>query len=840
MKAFFLPFTFVLVVAVTAMAAQEFSVDANTIALWHFNEGSGDTIFDAGNNNNHGVIHNGSWVTGKFGSSVCLKIKPQSGGSARLNDYIRIEYNPSLHMSGSFSVEFWFTTDSIISHYPFYTNHKCFQDNNGSFLIGGIADRIDFETSNPSGGWKYEITKIENIVHNQWHYYAFTYNIATHECKAYLNGTLVSDTIFTVNLRETGHYLLIGAMEPTTGGMVEPFGDSISQVSFDEFRVSNIARTASEIAATWQGTQNNLIAYYPFNGNANDESGYGNHGTVNGATLTTDRLGIANSAYSFDGVDDYIITVKKFSLMTGDAPRTMACWIYPEILSSFQHNPIFGWGIGFGSGTNSRTYSYLLVPDNGQIYFWGHNYDVKSPDSTITPGNWYHIAFVYTGSNESIYLNGNSVSPLTYLDTNFYLKSMVDYIRIGTEPAPWDHRFWKGKIDDIRIYNQALTSEEIQTLYQGSPVPEKPALIAIPSPSIERKPVFSWHHVQGATAYTIQIDTTALFTNLISSTPTTDSFFTPLLNLPIAAIYWRVASDLAPGLWSDVGVFTIQPATIPILIPYSPDPTLETKPTLQWHTVPGASSYNIMIDDNSDFSSVIAFTPVTDTQYSMLTDLPMGMIYWKVKSDLNTSYSGVDSFLIQSDSIPFLYSYDGAIVSTKRPEFKWKPVTGAIAYKLEIADNINFNTPLSSTPLSDTLYIPLADLNQGKMFWRVSCSRNLALFSAVDSLVIGGSVIYNGLNGQGKDIALSVFPNPFNSGTNINIYMPLKSKAELTVYSLNGKLVNTISAGLLNPGNHSFLWNGTGLNDDLLCSGVYLVRVRVENKVLQEKVLMLR
>jgi hypothetical protein len=51
-----------------------------------------------------------------------------------------------------------------------------------------------------------------------------------------------------------------------------------------------------------------LVAYYPFNGNANDASGNGHHGTVHGATLTEDRLRNQNSAYNFDGVDDYIIS----------------------------------------------------------------------------------------------------------------------------------------------------------------------------------------------------------------------------------------------------------------------------------------------------------------------------------------------------------------------------------------------------------------------------------------------------------------------------------------------------------------------------------------------------
>ena len=52
---------------------------------------------------------------------------------------------------------------------------------------------------------------------------------------------------------------------------------------------------------------NGLVGWWPFNGNANDESGNGNHGTVNGATLTQDRFGNANMAYGFDGVDDWIL-----------------------------------------------------------------------------------------------------------------------------------------------------------------------------------------------------------------------------------------------------------------------------------------------------------------------------------------------------------------------------------------------------------------------------------------------------------------------------------------------------------------------------------------------------
>ena len=71
---------------------------------------------------------------------------------------------------------------------------------------------------------------------------------------------------------------------------------------------------------------NGLVGYWPFNGNANDESGNGNNGIVTGATLTSDRFGNANSAYSFDGLDDFIWTgfVQQLS---GSQFATISYWI---------------------------------------------------------------------------------------------------------------------------------------------------------------------------------------------------------------------------------------------------------------------------------------------------------------------------------------------------------------------------------------------------------------------------------------------------------------------------------------------------------------------------------
>jgi hypothetical protein len=108
-----------------------------------------------------------------------------------------------------------------------------------------------------------------------------------------------------------------------------------------------------------------LVAYYPFNGNANDESGNGNHGSVYGATLTEDRFGVPDSAYSFDGQNNFIQieNINDFKLTSW----TIAGWIrkssskFSTIVSkpedsSFKYN----YAVHFGSSTVYSQYEDML------------------------------------------------------------------------------------------------------------------------------------------------------------------------------------------------------------------------------------------------------------------------------------------------------------------------------------------------------------------------------------------------------------------------------------------------------------------------------------------------
>ncbi|MEY4865827.1 MAG: hypothetical protein RLY64_81, partial [Bacteroidota bacterium] len=105
---------------------------------------------------------------------------------------------------------------------------------------------------------------------------------------------------------------------------------------------------------------NGLVGWWPFNGNANDESGNGNHGTVNGATLAADRFGNSGKAYLFDGVDDYI---QSNNNLTGQSSLSINVWVklsndhsgqFVHVGEDRTSGPCNG--LGFGYGGNS-TYS---------------------------------------------------------------------------------------------------------------------------------------------------------------------------------------------------------------------------------------------------------------------------------------------------------------------------------------------------------------------------------------------------------------------------------------------------------------------------------------------------
>jgi uncharacterized protein (TIGR02145 family) len=213
---------------------------------------------------------------------------------------------------------------------------------------------------------------------------------------------------------------------------------------------------------------NGLVGWWPFNGNANDESGNGNNGTVNGATLTTDRNGLANKAYSFDGVDDRI----EVPSVNGNYQNfSVSLWIRSS--SSGQSQQVF---FAHSDYTNSSKEIIALTKNSSNLWLGfkqnsncmaGQGWNGVTGNITSNFNNvWNHLVFVFSGPIKATYLNGNLLAQSSNTGTIDYCSN--SNVRFGNYNANYP-QWYKGDLDDIGFWNRVLTQQEISNLYNAGP-----------------------------------------------------------------------------------------------------------------------------------------------------------------------------------------------------------------------------------------------------------------------------------------------------------------------------------------------------------------------------------
>jgi hypothetical protein len=225
---------------------------------------------------------------------------------------------------------------------------------------------------------------------------------------------------------------------------------------------------------------NGLVGWWPFNGNANDESGNGNNGVVTNAVLTNDRNNNTLSAYSFDFVGKTFGNLNKeiyfpYSSSYNVNNLTVSVWVYPRA---------YFW-TGDINNPNSviiRRYQYGYSNPNGQV--WGIDFNSNSvsgfilapssqnnqtsasviSNASLTLNQWHHIVMSYDGNVLTLYLDGVNVSST---NTNLTLNTAGNSgISVGVSNQA--NGYWNDAdaiIDDIGIWNRALTQQEISNLH---------------------------------------------------------------------------------------------------------------------------------------------------------------------------------------------------------------------------------------------------------------------------------------------------------------------------------------------------------------------------------------
>jgi beta-lactamase regulating signal transducer with metallopeptidase domain len=232
------------------------------------------------------------------------------------------------------------------------------------------------------------------------------------------------------------------------------------------FGFTGFSRTGDDIWNSDQDVSKHLVAYYPFNGNARDESGFQQHGVVhNNATLTEDRFGRKERAFDFNGKDGHIVAK---AMEDTSQSVTVSCWIYPRRRSKYvswvgkmkaKESWTSQWRVGFGEDKNNE-WGFTECQWDKARNFW---MDYWAMQSEIPLERWTHVTAVADNEKHmvSLYVNGRRIVQMENLGP---FEKTSTYYLIGYQND--DKVFFDGKIDDIRIYNLALNEKEVLAVYQ--------------------------------------------------------------------------------------------------------------------------------------------------------------------------------------------------------------------------------------------------------------------------------------------------------------------------------------------------------------------------------------
>jgi hypothetical protein len=209
---------------------------------------------------------------------------------------------------------------------------------------------------------------------------------------------------------------------------------------------------------------NGLVGWWPFNGNANDDSGNGNNGTVNGSSLTSDRFGNANNAYNFNGSSNYI-EVSSSSSISVSTNYSISVWLNANIWSFNapidQHAVVSKIDNGdWYGGYEIRTGGGGYIMHSGNI---GSNFDIGK--GNYSTNNWNNVTVTYDGNYVRSFINGILVDSIARSGA---IQTSSIPLRFGRRGGAGYYNNWfSGKIDDVAIWNRALSQQEITSLYNA-------------------------------------------------------------------------------------------------------------------------------------------------------------------------------------------------------------------------------------------------------------------------------------------------------------------------------------------------------------------------------------
>ncbi len=425
------------------------TLDAGLVAYYPFN---GDAADQSGNGHDGTVLGGLTYETnGIVGGAAVF-----NGSNAK----IQVPHADDLNLDGPFSIACWVKSDGTSPASGLLAKIQSSSPRNGYILAANLTAISADIKMNINKNWpavKGTAASTNSVLDSNWHHITATYD--EENLTLYLDGQMEAQTAYTNGLTVNTLPLYIGW---------DPYGsDRYFNGQMDEVRIYNRVLSESEIQelvnesipAVTNDLDAGLVASYPFNGNAIDETGNGNDGTVYGATLTEDRFGNPDSAYLLDG-NDYLILEDQPAVVIGTNDFTYSMWV--KTASSSTQMLCQRYKVGDGP-------YWLRINDSQKTSFttydsqYGHLWNQQNVIG-LSDGGWHMISCLRQGSTTKVFVDGQLVSTASGMIRNIVNDPGIIYIGVQINNGTLINYF-TGVVDDIHIYDHALSDQDILDLY---------------------------------------------------------------------------------------------------------------------------------------------------------------------------------------------------------------------------------------------------------------------------------------------------------------------------------------------------------------------------------------
>jgi hypothetical protein len=450
------------------------------VAEWLFNKNQGQTAYDTSENNNNGQlgstsgsdINDPTWAPGY--ESPGLKF---DGG----NDYVSAGTATELNdlPNGDFTVSFWQNFNlSSADDFPIFIGKEDDLGSTGWTLLTEKSNAdLYFAVNYPGGTDAQYISDPYYILDKTWQHITLVWHSSSKSANTYVNGV---ETTYLSTQPGSGTYSTDASDSLILGG--DNTGSKYSG-QLDDIRIYDYARTPAQIA--WEYNRGKPVGWWKLDDNVtsegdtvSDSSGNGNDGTLygddgsgdNGSGMDCDVAGKRNTACDFDGSDDYINITDNgswFDFGTGDF--TYSTWVKTTQDCS-------GGKVLVGRYDNSRPAVYIACRYTNGLAAWvpidsnSIGGEIEST-SSINDGQWHQVVGTKEGHTSAIvklYIDGKLENTRIPSYTGTFTHDATSETSIGRlNVGPY---YWAdAEIDDVRIYNYALTQQQINDIYnEGS------------------------------------------------------------------------------------------------------------------------------------------------------------------------------------------------------------------------------------------------------------------------------------------------------------------------------------------------------------------------------------